>query len=187
MTHFWSGLSQAPAIELSQSLQVAEMLNGNPMGGKRRSAYHYDLWCLKYLPKFKWDHLTEEIGNCPELINASMSFHCSFITETLLISCYPKGEVTRQLACPMIFTIFSDPVVSLCSIPECCAGTEDGQWDFSSKKRARLLHVPRGPRKSWGSQGPAQKGGAPSLLLCGMLREGICILDCRIQGTSNSL
>ena len=42
--------------------QVAQMLNGQPMGGKRRSAYHYDLWCLKYLSKFKWDHLTEEIG-----------------------------------------------------------------------------------------------------------------------------
>ena len=41
---------------------VAAQLNGNPMGGKRRSAYHYDLWCLKYLSKFKWDHLTEEIG-----------------------------------------------------------------------------------------------------------------------------
>lgn len=42
--------------------QVAGMLNGNQIGGKRRSAYHYDLWSLKYLPKFKWDHLTEEIG-----------------------------------------------------------------------------------------------------------------------------
>ena len=42
--------------------QVAEMLNGCPMGGKRRSAYHYDIWCLKYLSKFKWDNLTEEIG-----------------------------------------------------------------------------------------------------------------------------
>ena len=41
---------------------VAAQLNGNPMGGKRRSAYHYDLWCLKYLSRFKWDHLTEEIG-----------------------------------------------------------------------------------------------------------------------------
>ena len=40
------------------------MLNGNPMGGKRRSAHHYDIWCLQYLPKFKWDHLTEEIGAC---------------------------------------------------------------------------------------------------------------------------
>ncbi|EFN50823.1 hypothetical protein CHLNCDRAFT_11893, partial [Chlorella variabilis] len=42
--------------------EVAAMLNGQQMGGKRRSAYYYDLWCMKYLPKFKWDHLTEEIN-----------------------------------------------------------------------------------------------------------------------------
>ncbi len=42
--------------------RVAVLLNGQQMGGRRRSAYHYDLWTLKYLPKFKWDHLTEEIG-----------------------------------------------------------------------------------------------------------------------------
>lgn len=40
---------------------VTRMLNGQPMGGKRRSAYHYDLWCLKYLQKFQWESLTEEI------------------------------------------------------------------------------------------------------------------------------
>lgn len=43
---------------------VAEMLNGNAIGGKARSRYHDDLWTLKYLPKFKWDHLTEEVGAC---------------------------------------------------------------------------------------------------------------------------
>jgi ESF2/ABP1 family protein len=42
--------------------QVAAALNGQPIGGKKRSAYHFDLWNLKYLPKFKWDHLTEEIA-----------------------------------------------------------------------------------------------------------------------------
>eukprot|EP00798_Chlamydomonas_sp_ICE-L_P015276 gene15276-21358_t len=41
--------------------KIAGLLNGQSMGGSRKSAYHYDLWCLKYLPKFKWDHLTEEI------------------------------------------------------------------------------------------------------------------------------
>ncbi|GAB4820281.1 hypothetical protein N2152v2_007327 [Parachlorella kessleri] len=46
----------------SVAKQVVKMLNGQPMGGKRRSAYFYDLWCMKYLPKFKWDHLTEEIN-----------------------------------------------------------------------------------------------------------------------------
>jgi len=38
------------------------MLNGEQMGGKRRSAHYFDLWNIKYLPKFKWDHLTEEIN-----------------------------------------------------------------------------------------------------------------------------
>lgn len=42
--------------------EVVAMLNGQQMGGKRRSAYFYDLWCMKYLPKFKWDHLTEEVN-----------------------------------------------------------------------------------------------------------------------------
>jgi hypothetical protein len=41
---------------------IAQGLNGQQIGGKRRSAYHYDLWNMKYLPKFKWDHLTEEIA-----------------------------------------------------------------------------------------------------------------------------
>jgi ESF2/ABP1 family protein len=41
---------------------VAELLNSHPMGGKRRSKYHDELWTLKYLPKFKWDHLTEAVG-----------------------------------------------------------------------------------------------------------------------------
>ena len=41
--------------------RVAGELNGQPMGGKRRSRYYHDLWSLKYLHKFKWDFLTEEI------------------------------------------------------------------------------------------------------------------------------
>ena len=39
---------------------VAAALNGQQIGGRRRSAYHFDLWAMKYLPKFKWDHLTGE-------------------------------------------------------------------------------------------------------------------------------
>ncbi|GFR51031.1 hypothetical protein Agub_g13359 [Astrephomene gubernaculifera] len=42
--------------------RAALALNGQPMGGSKRSAYHYDLWTIKYLPKFKWDTLTEEIN-----------------------------------------------------------------------------------------------------------------------------
>ncbi|XAR60287.1 hypothetical protein NMG60_11033593 [Bertholletia excelsa] len=42
--------------------RVAKMLNGEQIGGKKRSPFYYDLWNLKYLRKFKWDDLTEEIA-----------------------------------------------------------------------------------------------------------------------------
>uniref|UniRef100_A0A803MGS7 RRM domain-containing protein n=1 Tax=Chenopodium quinoa TaxID=63459 RepID=A0A803MGS7_CHEQI len=40
--------------------KVANMLNGEQMGGKKRSQFFYDIWNIKYLSKFKWDDLTEE-------------------------------------------------------------------------------------------------------------------------------
>lgn len=42
--------------------RVANMLNGEKIGGKKRSAFYYDLWNIKYLSKFKWDDLTGEIA-----------------------------------------------------------------------------------------------------------------------------
>jgi hypothetical protein len=41
---------------------VAAALNGSPIGGPPRSAHRHDLWTLKYLPGFSWDHLTEEVA-----------------------------------------------------------------------------------------------------------------------------
>ena len=40
---------------------VALALNAQPVGGKKRGYYHDDLWNLKYLPGFKWRHLTESV------------------------------------------------------------------------------------------------------------------------------
>jgi len=31
-------------------------------GGKKSSFYHDDTWTIKYLPKFKWHHLTERVA-----------------------------------------------------------------------------------------------------------------------------
>ncbi|RUS33046.1 hypothetical protein BC938DRAFT_473337 [Jimgerdemannia flammicorona] len=42
--------------------KVALTLNTKPMGGNKRNFYHDDLWNIKYLPKFKWHHLTERIA-----------------------------------------------------------------------------------------------------------------------------
>jgi len=42
---------------------VAESLNGNIVGGKKGSFYHDDVWNIKYLKGFKWNHLTDQIAN----------------------------------------------------------------------------------------------------------------------------
>ncbi|OLL26706.1 Pre-rRNA-processing protein ESF2 [Neolecta irregularis DAH-3] len=45
-----------------KSKMVAGSLNGTIIGGKKGNFYHDDLWNMKYLPKFKWHHLTEQIA-----------------------------------------------------------------------------------------------------------------------------
>lgn len=42
--------------------KVAGLLNAQRIGTKKGDFWYDDLWCLKYLPKFKWHHLTEQIG-----------------------------------------------------------------------------------------------------------------------------
>lgn len=42
--------------------KVAVMLNAERIGGKKGDFLYDDLWCMKYLPKFKWHHLTAQIG-----------------------------------------------------------------------------------------------------------------------------
>lgn len=32
------------------------------IGGKRGSQHYHEIWNIKYLPKFKWRHLTEQFG-----------------------------------------------------------------------------------------------------------------------------
>ncbi|KAG6466219.1 hypothetical protein ZIOFF_076004 [Zingiber officinale] len=46
----------------SVAKEVASMLNGEQIGGKRRSAFFYDIWNIKYLSKFKWDDLVGEVA-----------------------------------------------------------------------------------------------------------------------------
>ncbi|KAI9140911.1 hypothetical protein BKA69DRAFT_1029013 [Paraphysoderma sedebokerense] len=46
----------------SVAKKVALMLNNQTIGGKKSHYYHDDIWNIKYLPKFKWMHLTEQIA-----------------------------------------------------------------------------------------------------------------------------
>ncbi|KAG1235390.1 hypothetical protein G6F35_000968 [Rhizopus arrhizus] len=46
-----------------QAKAVAEHLNMREIGGKRKSRYYAEMWNIKYLPKFKWHHLTEQMAH----------------------------------------------------------------------------------------------------------------------------
>ncbi|KAK2462295.1 hypothetical protein APHAL10511_005601 [Amanita phalloides] len=41
---------------------VAEMLNAQPIGGRKGTRWRDDVWTMKYLPKFKWPMLTEQVA-----------------------------------------------------------------------------------------------------------------------------
>eukprot|EP00050_Salpingoeca_kvevrii_P018983 m.80990 g.80990 ORF g.80990 m.80990 type:complete len:237 (+) comp8215_c0_seq1:1377-2087(+) len=49
--------------------RVAATLNGTQIGGRKGSMYYDDLWVMKYLPRFKWHHLTERIGEHAALVS----------------------------------------------------------------------------------------------------------------------
>lgn len=42
---------------------VAENLNAQTMGGRKRSRWHDEVWNIKYLSGVKWSHLVEQIQN----------------------------------------------------------------------------------------------------------------------------
>lgn len=46
----------------SVAKRVANLLNGEQIGGKKRSPFYYDIWNIKYLRKFRWDDLVGEIA-----------------------------------------------------------------------------------------------------------------------------
>ncbi|GAA6036030.1 hypothetical protein JCM8097_006573 [Rhodosporidiobolus ruineniae] len=41
---------------------VAEMLNAQTIGGKKSERWHDDIWTMRYLPRFRWDQLSEQVA-----------------------------------------------------------------------------------------------------------------------------
>ncbi|KAN0097817.1 hypothetical protein V8E55_002263 [Tylopilus felleus] len=59
--HFVEGWVEFKDKQVARS--VAEMLNAQPIGGKKGTRWRDDVWTMKYLPKFKWNMLTEQIAH----------------------------------------------------------------------------------------------------------------------------
>ncbi|KAE9398254.1 hypothetical protein BT96DRAFT_822198 [Gymnopus androsaceus JB14] len=59
--HFTEGWVEFRDKKVARS--VAEMLNAQPIGGKKGTRWRDDVWTMKYLPKFKWNMLTEQVAH----------------------------------------------------------------------------------------------------------------------------
>ncbi|KAJ4470065.1 hypothetical protein C8R41DRAFT_777633 [Lentinula lateritia] len=59
--HFTEGWVEFKNKKVARS--VAEMLNAQPIGGKKGTRWRDDVWTMKYLPKFKWNMLTEQVAH----------------------------------------------------------------------------------------------------------------------------
>ncbi|TVY34427.1 Pre-rRNA-processing protein [Lachnellula subtilissima] len=49
-------------VRKSHAKRACELLNGQIIGGKKGTYYHDDVWNLRYLNKYKWNHLNEQIA-----------------------------------------------------------------------------------------------------------------------------
>ncbi|KAH6563704.1 hypothetical protein BASA62_008357 [Batrachochytrium salamandrivorans] len=49
-------------LDKSEAKRAAAALNNTIMGGKKRSRFHDDIWNIRYLPRFRWNHLTEQLA-----------------------------------------------------------------------------------------------------------------------------
>jgi len=58
--HYTEGWVEFKDKKVARS--VAAMLNAHPIGGKKGTRWRDDIWTMKYLPRFKWNMLTEQVG-----------------------------------------------------------------------------------------------------------------------------
>ena len=59
------------------------MLNAQPIGGKKGTRWRDDVWTLKYLPKFKWHMLTEQVGEYQQNITY---YHADVLIQPSILS-----------------------------------------------------------------------------------------------------
>jgi ESF2/ABP1 family protein len=78
---------------------VSENFNGNQVGGKKGSYNYYDTWNIRYLPKFKWDNLTERIEYDRRVRAAEFNQKLSQSKKEhdFIIGNIEKGKTTKEI------------------------------------------------------------------------------------------
>ncbi|THH20274.1 hypothetical protein EW146_g1058 [Bondarzewia mesenterica] len=59
--HYTEGWVEFKDKKVARS--IAGMLNAQPIGGKKGTRWRDDVWTMKYLPRFKWSMLTEQVAH----------------------------------------------------------------------------------------------------------------------------
>ncbi|KAF8529257.1 hypothetical protein BU17DRAFT_37150 [Hysterangium stoloniferum] len=73
--HYTEGWVEFKDKKVARS--VAEMLNAQPIGGKKGTRWRDDVWTMKYLPRFKWNMLTEQVAHEAALHTARLRVELS--------------------------------------------------------------------------------------------------------------
>lgn len=73
--HYTEGWVEFKDKKVARS--VAEMLNAQTIGGKKGTRWRDDIWTMKYLPKFKWNMLTEQVAHEAALHTAKLRVELS--------------------------------------------------------------------------------------------------------------
>ncbi|KAA1466057.1 hypothetical protein DENSPDRAFT_830802 [Dentipellis sp. KUC8613] len=73
--HYTEGWVEFKDKKVARS--IAEMLNAQPIGGKKGTRWRDDVWTMKYLPRFKWNMLTEQVAHEAALHTARLRVELS--------------------------------------------------------------------------------------------------------------
>ncbi|GAA5904554.1 RNA-binding ATPase activator ESF2 [Sporobolomyces salmoneus] len=78
---------------------VAEMLNAQNIGGKKSDKWHDDVWTMKYLPRFRWDQLSEQVALERATQTSLMRFHLNHSKQEQesYLSAVEKARVSNKI------------------------------------------------------------------------------------------
>ncbi|GAA5866604.1 hypothetical protein JCM8547_005473 [Rhodosporidiobolus lusitaniae] len=78
---------------------VAEMLNAQTIGGKKSDRWHDDIWTMRYLPRFRWDQLSEQVALERATQTSLLRFHLthSKAEQESYLSAVERAKTARQI------------------------------------------------------------------------------------------
>ncbi|KAG8780123.1 RNA-binding ATPase activator esf2 [Ceratobasidium sp. 428] len=129
--HYTEGWVEFESKHVARS--VAEILNAQPIGGKKGTRWRDDVWTMKYLPKFKWNMLTEQVAQ-------EAAAHTARLRVELSQSRAEQRDYLRNVELARVL----DKRAKRKQIPESAEQTTSVQ---SKQTTDRVVHQSKKPRK----------------------------------------